>query len=81
MLYMFFAHVIKRAWLLNQERNTWVTRSGRMSWRIFFANFDPKYLGRSWAIAVRRGAYESLFLLNSGHFALKNIGGKFSSEL
>ena len=27
--------------------------------------------GRTWAIAVRRGSYESLFLLNSGRFSLE----------
>ena len=30
--------------------------------------------GRTWAIAVRRGSYESLFLLNSGRFSLEKIG-------
>ena len=30
--------------------------------------------GRSWAIAVRRGSKTSLFLLNSGRFALENYG-------
>ena len=33
---------------------------------------------RTWAMAVKRGSYKSLFLLNSGRFPLK---GKFSSEL
>ena len=36
--------------------------------------------GRTWAIAVRRGSYKSLFLLNSGRFCLEK-SGKFSSEL
>ena len=27
--------------------------------------------GRTWAIAVRRGSYESLFLPNSGRFSLE----------
>ena len=27
--------------------------------------------GRTWAIAVRRGSYKSLFLLNSGRFSLE----------
>ena len=30
--------------------------------------------GRTWAIAVRRGSYESLFLLNSGHASLEKKG-------
>ena len=29
---------------------------------------------RTWAIAVRRDSYESLFLLNSGRFSLENEG-------
>ena len=36
--------------------------------------------GRTWAIAVRRGSYKSLFLLNLGRFPQIKIG-KFSSEL
>ena len=35
--------------------------------------------GRTWAIAVRRGSYKSLFLLNSGRFFPRKIG-TFSSE-
>ena len=35
--------------------------------------------GRTWAIAVRRGSYESLFLLISGCFPWEI--GKFSSDL
>ena len=27
--------------------------------------------GRTWAIAVRKGSYKSLFLLNSGRFSLE----------
>ena len=30
--------------------------------------------GRTWAIAVRRGSYKSLFLLNSGRFPLEKYG-------
>ena len=37
-------------------RNVWVSMTFRE--------------GRTWAIAVRRGSYESLFLLNSGRFSL-----------
>ena len=29
--------------------------------------------GRTWAIAVRRGSYNSLFLLNSGRFSLEKV--------
>ena len=45
-----------------------------------FAKTAPFFRkGRTWAIAVRRGSCESLFLLNSGRFSLEN--SKFSSEL
>ena len=30
--------------------------------------------GGTWAIAVRRGSYKSLFLLNSGRFSLEKKG-------
>ena len=40
----------------------------------------PIRKGRTWAIAVRRGSYKSLFLLNSGRFFPRKIG-KFTSEL
>ena len=36
--------------------------------------------GRTWAIAVGRGLYESLFLLNSGLF-FRGKQGKISSEV
>ena len=35
---------------------------------------QKKRKGRTWAIAVRRGSYKSLFLLNSGHFPLNKSG-------
>ena len=35
--------------------------------------------GRTWAIAVRRGSYKSLFLLNSGHCLLEKKGNSVLS--
>ena len=40
--------------------------------RVFFRYFPWKFReGRTRAIAVRRGSYEPLFLLNSGRFSLE----------
>ena len=40
-----------------------------------FAHFLERF--RTWAMAVKRGSYKSLFLLNSGRFSLEKYGIQF----
>ena len=46
------------------------------AFRLLNGPFFPTLIrkGRTWAIAVRRGSYKSLFLLNSGRFSLEKSG-------
>ena len=72
----FFSLVLLFPWCFSCCGIPWIFRE----FSAYFTGFSRVLKGRTWAIAVRRGSYKSLFLLNSGHFPCKKIG-KFSSEL
>ena len=59
--------------VVHSKWSTKMPRNFRPIFRPFFALTAARLIkmfreGRTWAIAVRRGSYQSLFLLNSGHF-------------